>query len=119
MLSAVEASRTNVTVLNMKTYINPNTSEWSLLLKRPTKTIDDIESIVMNVFNSVKSEGDKAIKLYTTEFDKADLDTIIVSESEISEASKRVSKDLKTSIYKTYRINEYFFFYFFTQFWIF
>lgn len=82
----------------MKTYINPNKSEWSKLLERPTKTVDDIEAIVNDVFSEVKANGDSAIKSYTSKFDKVDLDNFVVSEVEIEEATERVSKKLKKAI---------------------
>ncbi len=82
----------------MKTYINPNKSEWPELLSRPTKTVDDIEAIVNDVFTEVKISGDSAIKSYTSKFDNVDLDNFVVSEAEIEEATERMSKKLKKAI---------------------
>ncbi|WP_299128675.1 histidinol dehydrogenase [uncultured Winogradskyella sp.] len=82
----------------MKTYINPKKSEWSALLQRPTKTVDAIEATVNTVFNEVKNKGDKAIKAYTSKFDKVELEVIEVTKDEIDEAEKRISKDLKKAI---------------------
>ncbi len=82
----------------MKTYINPNKSEWPEILRRPTKTVDDIEAIVNDVFSEVKANGDNAIKSFTSKFDKVDLDNFVVSEVEIEEATERVSKKLKKAI---------------------
>lgn len=82
----------------MKTYINPNKSDWKKILTRPTKTVDDIEAIVLGVFKDVKSNGDKAIESYTKKFDGVALGHQIVSDEEINEASKSVSKQLKEAI---------------------
>jgi len=82
----------------MKIFENPNPKDWAKLLERPTKTVDDIEAIVNDVFSEVKTSGDSAIKSYTTKFDKVDLDNFVVSEAEIVEATERVSKKLKKAI---------------------
>lgn len=82
----------------MKTYINPNRADWKAILKRPTKTVDDIESTVNSIFNAIKTNGDKAVKEYTLKFDKVELQSLVVSESEIVEASNSVSNALKDAI---------------------
>ncbi|WP_431157730.1 histidinol dehydrogenase [Winogradskyella poriferorum] len=82
----------------MKIFENPNPKDWAKLLERPTKTVDDIEAIVNDVFSDVKANGDSAIKSYTSKFDKVDLDSLVVSEAEIVEATERVSKKLKKAI---------------------
>ena len=41
---------------------NPPKNNWFDITERPTKTVDNIESIVFDIFNSVKSNGDNAIK---------------------------------------------------------
>lgn len=82
----------------MKTYINPNRNDWKSILKRPTKTVDDIEATVLDVFNDVKLNGDNAIKSYTKKFDGIALDTQIVSEEEIMQASNSLSTELKDAI---------------------
>nr|WP_321234874.1 histidinol dehydrogenase [uncultured Psychroserpens sp.] len=82
----------------MKTIINPNRSDWSTLLKRPTLTVDNIENTVNEIFNDVKRRGDKAVSKYTELFDGVILDSVIVTEDEIIQASKQVSGDLKNAI---------------------
>mgnify|MGYP006922978449 CR=1 FL=1 len=34
---------------------NPLKKDWSTILERPTKTVDDIEAIVNTVFNDIKN----------------------------------------------------------------
>ena len=82
----------------MKTYINPSKTDWKTILKRPTKTVDDIESTVIEVFKDVEVNGDEAIKKYTQKFDGVLLQNSIVSKSEIEEASNQVSNELKDAI---------------------
>ena len=47
----------------MQNYIEPSFHDWDLLIKRPTDSYNDLESIVSRVFKSVKKEGDHAKKI--------------------------------------------------------
>ena len=82
----------------MKLHINPNKNDWTAILKRPTKTVNDIEATVNKVFDDVLNNGDKAITTYTTRFDGVDLDSNIVSKEEVRLASEAVSDNLKKAI---------------------
>ena len=82
----------------MKTIINPPKSTWSQLLQRPTKTVDDIEKTVTEIFTEVKKDGDKAVQKYTQLFDGVTLENNLVSEAEIEEAVSLVSDELKEAI---------------------
>ncbi len=82
----------------MKTIINPKESEWPQMLKRPTQTVEDIETTVNQIFDDVKRNGDTAISKYTKLFDGVGLESNIVSKKEIEEASASVSDELKEAI---------------------
>ena len=82
----------------MNKIYNPNKESWSEILKRPTQTLDDIESTVYAVFNDVKGNWDAAISKYTTQFDKVQLDSLLVTKDEIEEAESLVSDELKSAI---------------------
>ncbi|WP_343329943.1 histidinol dehydrogenase [Polaribacter staleyi] len=82
----------------MKTIINPSRKDWNKILERPTKTVDDIESIVNDVFADVQKNGDAAIHKYTQKFDGISLENNIVSVAEIKEAITLVSDELKQAI---------------------
>jgi len=82
----------------MKTIINPSKKDWSKVLERPTKTVNDIESIVTEVFLDVQQNGDAAVNKYTQKFDAVSLESNIVSVAEIKEAITLVSNDLKEAI---------------------
>jgi histidinol dehydrogenase len=45
---------------NMNKIYNPTPESWSAILERPTKTIDDIET-VKEIFKEVQKKGDEAI----------------------------------------------------------
>jgi histidinol dehydrogenase len=82
----------------MKTIINPSKKDWSKILERPTKTVEDIEKTVNQIFNDVQRNGDAAVSKYTELFDGVSLDNNIVSNQEIDEAIALVSPALKNAI---------------------
>ena len=73
-------------------------SDSNNIFERPTKNLEDLESIVNEVFDAVKTNGDKALKKYTDKFDKVKLNSFVISEEEIQEANSKVSEDLKLAI---------------------
>jgi len=82
----------------MKKIYNPNKSDWSSVLERPTQTVADIEETVEAIFREVQSNGNATIKKYTEQFDGVSLENLIVSEQEIVEAESLVSQELKDAI---------------------
>lgn len=82
----------------MKKIYNPEKATWQDLLKRPTQTVEDIETTVYEIFNEVKTKGDVAIKKYTNLFDGVNLDDLVVSPEEIKEAEKSITDELKAAI---------------------
>ncbi len=57
------------------------------ILKRGVqKTDPDVEQAVAKILRDVQANGDDALLAYTKKFDKADLETLAVSEQEIDEA---------------------------------
>tara|TARA_R110002051_G_scaffold130577_2_gene204427 strand:+ start:35678 stop:37000 length:1323 start_codon:yes stop_codon:yes gene_type:complete len=85
-------------ISNMNKIYNPKKEDWSQLLKRPTKSVADIEMTVNQVFEEVQKEGDTALIKYTQKFDGIVLDKFLVSEAEINEALGLVSEPLKDAI---------------------
>jgi histidinol dehydrogenase len=77
---------------------NPKRSEWDVILKRPTKTVTDIEDTVNKVFAEVEDGGDSVLKKYTETFDGVVLDSLLVSEQEIKDAAGSVSQKLQQAI---------------------
>ncbi|MCL1672669.1 histidinol dehydrogenase [Elizabethkingia ursingii] len=82
----------------MQTYINPLLSEWKNLIQRPVQKAEDLQNIVLTVFEDIKNEKDKALIDYTKKFDKADLTNIRVTANEIETAIASVSEELKQAI---------------------
>ncbi|ARV14248.1 histidinol dehydrogenase [Polaribacter sp. SA4-12] len=82
----------------MKNINNPQRKDWNQILQRPTKTVDDIEKTVNQIFDDVQRNGDAAVHKYTELFDGVTLDNNIVSIEEINEAVAEVSNELKDAI---------------------
>ena len=53
----------------------------------------NVEEIVAGIIKNVAENGDRAVKEYCLKFDKADLDTLLVSEEEITEAVNSVEPE--------------------------
>ena len=88
----------------MKIIENPKLKDWQKVLQRPTQTIEDIENTVIQIFDDIKRHGDTAIAKYTAMFDGVMLNSNIVTENEMTEASNQVSEELKQAI-KTAKAN--------------
>ncbi|MBC9797662.1 histidinol dehydrogenase [Sinomicrobium weinanense] len=82
----------------MNKIYNPAREEWSELLKRPTRTIGDIEAMVKEIFREVQDKGNRAIAKYTSLFDGVVLPEIKVTPAEMEEAKTQVSEELKEAI---------------------
>jgi histidinol dehydrogenase len=82
----------------MKTIINPLKKDWKKIVERPTKTVDDIEKTVNQIFDDVKRNGDAAINKYTQLFDGVSLESNLVSSDEVEDAILLVSEELKGAI---------------------
>lgn len=82
----------------MNTIFNPQKSEWSQILERPTQTVEAIEETVTSIFDDIKRNGNDGVKRYTSIFDGVALDDLFVTDEEIKEAELLVSEDLKKAI---------------------
>ena len=82
----------------MNKIYNPKPETWASILERPTKTVDDIEAIVKEIFKEVQKKGDSAVAKYTALFDGAKIDTIEVTKAEIDQAIASISIELKEAI---------------------
>lgn len=82
----------------MKTIKYPNRKTWKELLKRPTIDTTSLESTVQSVLTDIKSNGQSAVNKYTLQFDKVNIENVLVSDSEFLEAEKQISNELKNAI---------------------
>ena len=84
----------------MERYINPEKNTWKSLTQRASASYDSLEPLAKAIFNKIEKDGDLAIKRYTLEFDKVQLESNLVSPDEISNAAQRVPENLKIAIQK-------------------
>ena len=82
----------------MKTIKYPNRENWKELLKRPTIDNSSLETTVQTVLSDIKANGQSAINKYTLQFDKVNIENVLVSDSEFLEAEKLISNELKQAI---------------------
>ena len=84
--------------MKIKTHINPERVAWKELVLGPTRTYQEIEGSVTEVFDKIKTEGDRAVLKYVEKFDRARLDSLLVSKEEIAAAESLLSPELVDSI---------------------
>lgn len=82
----------------MKTIKYPNKESWKEILKRPAIDTTSLEATVQTVLSDIKTIGQSAVNKYTLQFDKVDIQNVLVSDSEFSEAEKLISSELKNAI---------------------
>ncbi|MGN6352716.1 MAG: histidinol dehydrogenase [Parafilimonas sp.] len=75
----------------------PKKEDWNELLKRPSQDFTTVKDIVKNILNDVKQHGDEALKDYTKQFDKIELDNFLIDAEEWQTANN-IPADLKTAI---------------------
>lgn len=76
----------------------PNKGTWKNILKRPAIDTTSLEATVQTVLSEIQANGQTAVRKYTLQFDKVDLETILVSAAEFLIAENLVSEDLKQAI---------------------
>lgn len=82
----------------MQIISDPIREEWSALLKRPANNTKAIEKPVLRVLQHIQKNGDKAVRKFTLEYDKARLRKLDVTPKEIKAARQLLPEDLKTAI---------------------
>jgi len=82
----------------MKKFINPPRNNWKKLIARPIISYQEIKSILNEVFQTVKNNGDMALKKYTKKFDRVSLENLSVKHKEITNSKNLISNKLKKAI---------------------
>jgi histidinol dehydrogenase len=82
----------------MNTIKYPNRSEWTSLIQRPTIAQQELLTLVNQVFNEIKNDGDKAVKKYSLIFDNVDLDNLEVTEKSKMDSLNKISKELQNAM---------------------
>ncbi len=82
----------------MKLSIHPDKSTWQALLKRPAFETASLEATVSGILQAIQREGDAAVKRYTAQFDKVEIESLQVTEAETEEAVASLDANLKDAI---------------------
>ena len=77
---------------------NPARDDWRELLKRPAQNPQSLFDSVETIIDQVRTEGDKAVIALEKKFDKADLQSLQVTDTEMEEADSLISDELKSAI---------------------
>lgn len=72
----------------------PPRDTWEGIVQRPHLDVSQLTATVEGVLDDIKADGDAAVRRYEEKFDHVRLDSLAVSEEEISEARRSVSKEL-------------------------
>jgi histidinol dehydrogenase len=76
----------------------PVESQWPALLARPVFDTTQLNEVVEGVLRSVRAQGDAAVKDYELKFDQVCLETLSVTDTEMSEAEAITPFNLKQAI---------------------
>jgi histidinol dehydrogenase len=82
----------------MQIFKLPAKSDWKKLLARPVIDADALEKKVRVILDEVRKSGDIAVKFFTRQFDGIALNELLVTETEIDNAEKELSTELKQAI---------------------
>lgn len=82
----------------MKRYDNPQRENWAEICQRPAINTADLNALIGEILNTVKSNGDEALRGYALQFDKVQLEELLVSKEEIDAAIQQVDDELKNAI---------------------
>ena len=84
--------------VRMKTFTNPPREQWDEILARPDVNLEGLRSQVISILESVKQNGDQALKDMTRRYDGVDLEDLMVKREELEEAGAQLSQALRDAI---------------------
>jgi len=79
-------------------YQEPAAADYPTLCSRPTLAADKLDELMGQIFSAVADRGDNAVRDYSRQFDKVELESFAVGTSTVQGASSQLSSDLKTAI---------------------
>lgn len=82
----------------MRILENPNRADWGEILDRPEQDAGSLESVVNEIFKSVRENGDAALIDYTKKFDGIALDTVVFEGSALEQRAAETPEALKEAI---------------------
>src|SRR5882672_6731945 len=88
----------------MKTYNYSDLSKADIqkLVQRNADPADEIRTVVEDVIQHVRTNGDKALFEYAAKFDKVDLKKLAIEKDELAELASSVSSEQKQALQTAY-----------------
>ena len=86
----------------MKLFRYPSDDDLDVIVSRPEVNLSALSSVVNEILQRVKSEGDAAVRTYEERFDHVVLSDLQVREEEFAEADAVLSQELKAAIAQAY-----------------
>lgn len=84
----------------MNFLLYPDKAAWAVLAERPAEDWTRLETVVKEIFAEVQTRGNDACLEYTQRFDGVQLQQMLVTDEEFSEAEKLVPQVLQDAITK-------------------
>ncbi len=84
----------------MKTFFNPDRTQWPEILKRPLFDISELHNRVGSMLNKIRLNGEEALRELTLQFDRVHIEHWEVTEKEYDQAEQRIDEELKEAIRK-------------------
>ncbi len=82
----------------MKKIYRPEVIQWAKLCARPVHEEEQLHAVVDEMFDRIKREGDKAVLTYSRRFDAPKQELLQVDLQAMTQASERLSDELKGAI---------------------
>jgi histidinol dehydrogenase len=82
----------------MKIYLNPSSTEFAEITKRPAIAFEEISVKVNEILSNVRKHGDVALRQYSLDFDNALIDTFQVTTEDLHAGEAKISIELKNAI---------------------
>lgn len=82
----------------MKIFLNPTRENWKELSQRPQLEFEFLDSAVKKILTRVQKSSDQAIRDFTLQFDKVEINALEVSREEIAAAEATILPQLKIAI---------------------
>jgi histidinol dehydrogenase len=89
-------------MLKAYSYNQLSNSDIQQLIQRNVDSADTIRTVVENIINKVRLEGDAALKAYALQFDKTDLKSLIVEKTELEKLAETLPSEQKQALQTAY-----------------
>lgn len=87
----------------MTTYLYPDKSQWSDIVKRPTFDNSSLRDLVSGLLTQIRVGGDKVLRELEAKFDHCTLTDLAVSAAEFEEAKQIIAPELAKAIDNAYQ----------------